>query len=189
VTGHGARRVLHYRISSQPGLGVRFAEVLARGRRPVNSALITRSRGTIRFTPALGLGTRRVLIAQTTRNGVPGASDTVGAYTPGTIKPGKASRIVVRHGRAGWRIAWRPGANATRQQLTVRFIDGAQVLLTASSTQRSLVLARRLDHGAQPTTIAIVALREPRGDRSRASSPGRAARVAEDRDPAPTLRR
>ncbi len=88
-----------------------------------------------------------------------GASYTVGAYTPGTIRPGKASRIVVRHTRGGWRIAWRPGANATAQQLTVRFIDGAQVLLSASGTQRSLVLARRLDHGVQPTAIAIIALR------------------------------
>ena len=159
VTGRGAHRLLHYRIGAQPGLGVRFAEVVAHGRRPINSRFITRSRGTIRFTPALGRGTRWALIAQTSRDGVPGASYTVGAYTPGTIRPSKASRIVVRHTRAGWRISWRPGANATSQRVTVRFIDGAQVLLSASGTQRSLVLAHRLDHGAQPTTIAIVALR------------------------------
>jgi hypothetical protein len=33
------------------------------------------------------------------------------------------------------------------------------VLLAATGAQRSLVLPHRLDHGAQPTTIAIVALR------------------------------
>ena len=115
--------------------------------------------GVIRFTPALGPRTRRTLIAQTIRGGVPGARYTVGSYTPGAILPGTASRIAVKHVRGGWRISWRPGANATAQQLTVRFIDGEQALLAAKAAQRSLLLPRNLDRGAQPTAIAIVGLR------------------------------
>jgi hypothetical protein len=133
VSGRGTRRVLRYRIGVQPGLGVRFAEMVGRHLRPLETSLITRSRGAIRFTPALGPRGRRVLIAQTIRSGIPGARYTVGSYTP--------------------------GANATAQQLTVRFIDGEQVLLSAAAAQRSVVLSRKLDHGAQPTAVAVVALR------------------------------
>jgi hypothetical protein len=50
--------------------------------------------------------------------------------------PGTASRIAVTHVRGGWRISWRPGANATAQQLTIRFIDGEQALLAATAAQR-----------------------------------------------------
>jgi hypothetical protein len=148
-----------YRIGVQPGLGVRFAEVVGTHLRPIETSLITRSRGAIRFTPALGPRTRRTLIAQTVRAGVPGARSTVGSYTPGAIPPGTASRIAVRHVRGGWRISWRPGANATAQQLTVRFIDGEEALLAGKAAQGSLVLPRSFDQGAQPTAIAIVALR------------------------------
>jgi hypothetical protein len=43
--------------------------------------------------------------------------------------------------------------------LTIRFIDGEQVLLAVSCARRGLVLPHKVDHGAQPTAIAIVALR------------------------------
>jgi hypothetical protein len=65
----------------------------------------------------------------------------------------------VRHRGKHWQIAWRAPAHATSQLVTIRFVDGAQVLLTARGSQHSLVLAAKLDHDRQPTAVQIVGLR------------------------------
>jgi hypothetical protein len=83
----------------------------------------------------------------------------VGSYKPGTINPGRASHIRIKHARGAWRVAWKPGAFATAQQLTIHFIDGAEVLLAANARQGTITLSRSLDRGARPTAVAIVALR------------------------------
>jgi len=157
VSGHGARRVLRYRVTAQPGLSVGFLEGVDRGARPIGAARGTS--GVIAFTPALGSTTPRTIIARIRRNGLAAPDIVVGRYSPGVIRAGRASHIAVRRTRAGWRITWTPGSLATEQLLTVRFIDGAQVLLLAKGSQRSLTLARSLDRHAQPTAIEILARR------------------------------
>ncbi|MGH2878741.1 MAG: hypothetical protein ACRDK4_03920 [Solirubrobacteraceae bacterium] len=157
VAGHGARRVLRYRVSKQPGLSISFLEGVDGGSQPIGKAKGTN--GALNFTPALGSSRPRTIIARITRNGLAMPDIVVGRYRPGTIRAGQASHIRVSHTRGGWRIAWKPAALATEQLLTVRFIDGAQVLLSAKGKQRSLTLSRALDKGLQPTAIEILARR------------------------------
>jgi hypothetical protein len=97
---------------------------------------------------------------------MPLRSAVIAHYAPGRIKPGRPSHIAVRHGRHGWTIAWRPAANATAQQLTIRFIDGEQVLMRVTGRARRVALARSLDHGGQPTAIEIVGYRGTIGGRT-----------------------
>ncbi len=165
VTGRGAHRVLRYRATRQPGLSIRFLEGVDGGAQPIGSA--GAAKGTIHFTPAVGSGRTRTIIARITRNGLAAGSIVVGRYNPGAISAGRASRIRVTHTHAGWRITWRPGVLATEQLLTVRFVDGAQVLLRAKGAQRSVTLAHSIDAGAQPTAVEILA--------KRGQTPGRPA--------------
>ena len=101
---------------------------------PIGTA--TRAKGKIRFTPALGSSKRRTIVAYLARNGNVAPSIVVGHYNPGTLRPGRAARIAIRHSHGGWRISWRPGALATAQQLTIRFADGVQALIPAKGGQR-----------------------------------------------------
>jgi hypothetical protein len=149
--------VLHFRVTHQPGLAVTFFEGVDGGRTQIGAA--RGAGGTIRFTPALGSARRRQLFALLTRNGAPARIVRVGSYTPGTITPGRASHTQIKHARGAWRITWQPGALATSQQLTIHFIDGAEVLLAAKARQGTITLPRSLDRGARPTAVAIVALR------------------------------
>lgn len=136
---------------------MRFLESVDRGASPIGAA--HGLHGAIRFTPAVGSGRARTIIARVTRNGQPAPSLTVGAYRPGLIGPGRAGRIAIRGHGTSWRITWRPGALATTQQLTVRFADGVQVLLSATAHQAAFVLDRLLAGGVRPTAVSIVALR------------------------------
>lgn len=159
VTGRGLTRVLNYRFTRQPGLAVRFFEGVDGGEQPIGPNAVKKATGTIRFAPAIGSGGMRTIDAHVTRDGVALPRVVVARYHPGTIRPGRASRITVRHRGKHWQIAWRAPAHATSQLVTIRFVDGAQVLLTARGSQHSLVLAAKLDHDRQPTAVQIVGLR------------------------------
>lgn len=157
VTGRGAHRVLHYSVTRQPGLGVSFVEQVDHGASSIGVA--HGAHGAIRFTPAIGSSRSRQIIARITRNNEPAPSLLAGSYRPGTVRPGRATRLAIRPSRHAWRITWRPGAFATAQQLTVRFADGIQVLLNVKGAVRALTLARGLGGGTRPTAVEIVALR------------------------------
>jgi virginiamycin B lyase len=159
VTGRGLARVLHYRFTRQPGLAVRFFEGVDGGEQPIGPNAVKNTSGTIRFAPAIGSGGMRSIDAHVTRDSVALPRFVVARYHPGTIRPGRASHITVRHRGKRWQIAWRAPAHATSQLVTIRFVDGAQVLLTAGGSQHSLVLAAKLDHDRQPTAVQIVGLR------------------------------
>ena len=116
--------------------------------------------GTIRFTPAIGsAGTGPSIIARMTLNGDAAPSLVVGSYRPGTVRPGRATALAIRSHRHVWQVMWRPGAFATSQQLTLRFANGVQVLLSVKPGVRLLALARKLAGGTRPTAVEIVALR------------------------------
>ena len=137
VSGH----VLRYSVTPVAGVAVAF---VADGQTLRGSA------------HALRLPDRAATIrAQFTRDGVPLGSRVVAHYRPRRLRPGRARTLRVRRHGTRWALTWRPGANATLQLLTVRYADGAQVLLEARGTQRSLTLDRRV----QPTAVQIVALR------------------------------
>jgi hypothetical protein len=156
VSGKGTRRVLQYRFAPQPGLAVRFVEAVDGGVHPLRVA--KRPKGSIAFTPALGSKKTRTILAEVVRNGVPGRSRVVARYSPGVIRPGRASHVKVRGLRKVWRIAFAPGANTTSTLVTVHFADGAQMLFAAKGHKRSLDVPRTVD-GASPTAVAVVGLR------------------------------
>lgn len=156
VGGHGVRRVLNYSLTPQPGLTVRFLEGVGRGASPIGEA--HGARGQIRFSPSLGSGATRTIIAELIRNGRPAGSKVIARFAPGTIHPGRPSQIRVRHLHGSWRISFQPGANTTEQQLTIRFADGAQVLLVAPHGKRAVNVGAAIDR-TRPIAIQIVGLR------------------------------
>ena len=160
VTGSGLRRALHYSLHPQPGLSVAFREGVDRGAHPIGVA--KGGRGTLAFTPAIG-SAPRTIIATISRNGQVQTSLVVGRYRAGSNRPGRASRIHVAHTGAGWVISFRPGAFATEHLVTIRFLDGTQILLAALRGQRSLTVRPSVD-STRPVGIQVVALRgEVRG--------------------------
>jgi hypothetical protein len=167
VTSTGASHLLHYRVSHQSGLAVSFIERVDRGARIIGTA--EGGAGTIPFTSGLGSAKPRAIVAVLTRNGVPAGRMVVAHYKPAVLKPGRPSRIRVRHAHAGWRISFRPGANATDHLGTVRFADGAQALL--DSAGKSFVTVPPKVDATQPVTVRVVGLRgETRGPAAAVSS-------------------
>ncbi len=156
VGGRGANRVLSYSVKSQPGMTVAFVEGVDRGVSPIGSA--HGSRGRIRFTPSVGSSATRTIVAEIIRDGRLASSRVVARFAPGTIRPGQPSHIAVRHAGGGWRISFVPGANTTKQQLTVRFADGTQVLLDAPHGRRTVTITSAVDR-ARPTAVQVVGLR------------------------------
>ncbi len=156
VTGSGLRRVLHYSLHPQPGLSVAFREGVDRGAHQIG--LASRPRGALAFTPAIGSGAPRTIIATITRNGQVETSQIVARYRPGSNRPGRASHIHVADTHAGWTISFRPGAFATEQLVTIRFVDGTQILLAALRGQRSVTVPPSVD-STRPVGIEVVALR------------------------------
>lgn len=161
VTGGGARRVLHYRLTRQPGLTVSFDEGVDGGASAIGAA--RGASGAIAFTPHIGSVKARTIIARVTRNGELAPSLLVGRYSPGSIRPGRPSHLRVRRLGHSWQIAFTPGAFATGHLLTVRFADGAQVLFSLVGRARSLTVPASVD-ATQPVAVEVVALRgESRG--------------------------
>ncbi len=141
IHAHVSGRVLRYSLTPQPGVAVAFA---------ADGQLLRGAAGRLRLPDRAA-----TIRAQFTRDGVPLGSRIVARYRPPRLRPGRAKAIRVRAHGGRWTLAWRPGANATLQLLTVRYADGAQVLLEARGAQRSLTLDRRV----QPTAVQIVGLR------------------------------
>ncbi|HYM54534.1 MAG TPA: hypothetical protein VES97_04170, partial [Solirubrobacteraceae bacterium] len=156
VGGAGARRVLDYSVGRQPGLTVDFLEEVDGGASPIGPARA--GRGSIRFTPSLGSTKPRKIVAQILRNGRLAATRVVARYSPGAIRPGRPSHILARHAHGGWQISFRPGANATEHLLTVRFADGAQLLLDAPNGRHAITIPSSLER-TRPTAIRVVGLR------------------------------
>lgn len=156
VAGRGAKRVLSYSLTPQPGLTVAFAESVDGGSAPIGTA--RGARGRIGFAPSLGSGATRTIVAEILRNGRLAASRVVARYAPGAIRPGRPSHILIRHARGGWRISFTPGANTTEHQITIRFADGAQALLVAPRGRRVLTISPAVDP-SRPTAVQVVGLR------------------------------
>ncbi|MHB8243598.1 MAG: hypothetical protein ACYDHN_16630 [Solirubrobacteraceae bacterium] len=152
----GSQELMRYSFKAQPGMSVKFVEGVDRGASAIGAA--RGARGAIRFSPSLGSGAQRTIIAEIIREGRLAASTVVARYSPGTIRPGRPSKIRVRHLHGGWIISFRPGANTTEHQLTIRFADGAQVLLDAPRGRHSVGISTRIDR-TRPTAVQVVGLR------------------------------
>ena len=62
------------------------------------------------------------------------------------------------HSPAGWVISFQPGAFATEHLVTIRFLDGSQILLAALHGQRSVTVPASVD-STRPVGVEVVALR------------------------------
>jgi len=138
VSGRGGRRVLHYRVTQQPGLRVTFLERTGRGAAEIGVA--KRASGSIAFVSADGPRSR-TLVAQLERNGAPSPSIVVGRYSASPSKPGRVShvRVALRRGRA--LISFRPAAFATAYDVTVHLSDGRELLLRALHGRHAVTVA------------------------------------------------
>ena len=156
VGGRGSRRVLHYALTPQPGLSVRFVETVDGGSTPIGSA--RGAHGTISFSPSLGSSRSRTITAQIIRNGQLSATKAIARYSPGTTRPGRPSRIQVHHAHSGWTISFRAGANTTEHLVTVHFADGAQLLFALPKPRHTVTIGAALER-SRPTGIQVVGLR------------------------------
>ncbi len=138
VSGRGGRRVLHYRVTRQPGLRVTFLERTGRGAAEIGVA--KRASGSIAFVSADGPRSR-TLVAQLERNGAPSPSIVVGRYSATPSKPGRVShvRVAMRRGRA--LISFRAAAFATAYDVTVHLSDGRELLLRALHGRHAVTVA------------------------------------------------
>jgi hypothetical protein len=124
VVGRGAVRTLVYDARRPAGQLVTFAE---RGRN-VFKILGTShgGRARIRFTPAIGPGGRRQIVAIPTIDGVAIPDQTLASYVaPGIPKTGRPGRVLVRRDGTTLRISWSAARGATRYAVVLRLSDGS----------------------------------------------------------------
>jgi streptogramin lyase len=159
VTGHGARRVLHYHLVQQPGLRVTFVELGKGGGQRLGVA--KGPTGAISFTPSDAAAGARTITAVLSENGLPRPGFVVTRYTGGPPRPGRVSRITLRRRHDGLLVSFRRAALAQRYLVSVTLGDGRSVLMPTSGT--SALIA-----GVPATTaverVSVLALRgEERG--------------------------
>ena len=175
VSGHGARRLLRYRIRNGEGQTVRFVE---QGPRTHNQLGVARAgAGSIRFTPAPGGAGRRRILAYVEHDGVTVERIDVTRYAaPADAKPAKPRRLRVRRRKDAVLLRWR----------RVRGADGYAVVMQLSNRKRIFRVvkpapadpARLPQAGAGPGVRAVAHNRrsiEPAGDRADQGRAGEAS--------------
>ena len=138
VTGHGSSRLLHYRITAQPGMKVTFAESGTHGGQRLGSA---RGRiGTIRFTPSDARSGTRKIIAILTQNGMPRPSVVVARFNASPPRPGRAHSIHVKAIKGGLLVSFRPPPLASFSIVAVSLGGGRSVLLSTAPGGHSVLI-------------------------------------------------
>lgn len=92
------------------------------------------------------------------RGGQVTATKTIARFSPGALRPGRPSRIQVRHSHGGWAISFKPGANTTEHLATVHFADGAQLLFAVPKGRHAITIPVSVER-SRPTGIQIVGFR------------------------------
>ena len=125
VTGHGAQRVLHYRVSALDGRRITFAEH-GHGIAHV-IGIAHRATGTIRFTPQSGAPKRSIVALVEDANG-PGHQLAVASFrSAGFTRLARPGKLRARRARGKLSISWRRVAGASRYEVLVRLSDRSQV--------------------------------------------------------------
>jgi hypothetical protein len=126
VGGRGRARSLRYRVSLPPNVSVTFAE-------QTRSLLhiIGRPRGrsgTIRFTPALGRGGQRQVIALIDNAGLPLSRPVLASFVaPGPQLPGRARKLRIGTGGRAFTITFSAPSNAVRTLVVISTTDGRRL--------------------------------------------------------------
>jgi hypothetical protein len=141
ITGGGRHRVLHYDVTSRPGLSTTFAEQGGRAYKVIGTA--RGARGTLRFAPADGRAGRRVIEAIVTESGTPRERVKVAAYTaPGPARPGRVKGLRVAARGRSFRITFGRATSATHYLVRLTGNDGRhQVVLVSHGAHRVTVPA------------------------------------------------
>jgi hypothetical protein len=141
ISGGGRRRVLHYDVTSRPGLSTTFAEQGSRVYTVIGTA--RGARGTLQFAPADGPAGRRVIDAIITESGTPRERVTVATYTaPGPARPGRVKGLRIAARGHAFRITFGTAANATHYLVRLTGNDGRrQVVLVSRGAHRVTVPA------------------------------------------------
>jgi virginiamycin B lyase len=154
VTGTGAHRVLHYRLTPQPGLQVRFVENGHRGGELIGVAH-GRS-GSISFVPSMAAAGPRTISAVLTENGLPRPGFVVAHYRAAPPRPGAVSRITAIRRGAALLIRFRAAPLATSYAISLILSDGRELLLPSAHT----VLRVPGIGTAKVTRLSVIALRD-----------------------------
>jgi hypothetical protein len=132
VSGSGGTRTLSYVIRHRPDQQVTFEEMNGGAGKPI--ATVTNDRGTVRFTPAPGRGSRTI-VAQFQLDGLPAEQMTVARFSPPSpVLPRVHNIKASRHG-ATVLVRWRGVPGATRYSVVVTATAGGQRRLSTRSTR------------------------------------------------------
>lgn len=173
--GKGAKRVLSYKITPQPGQQVAFAEV-GKGTAAQIGKPTSAAQGTIAFTPTTGEGGTRKIVATVTQNGMPRANLTVARYVaPARVRPAKP-RVTVKRAGTKLTVRWHRDPRAKRYELRAKLTDGRVLLLLLKKPQTTIAAVAK-------TTTATVTVRGidaagVAGPQARAVSRGKARKAA-----------
>jgi len=162
--GAGSSRILRYSVAKIPGQVVRLYEQAVGGGQLLKK-VTGGGKGTIRFTTAEALGTKRTIVAQVEQDGRPRTVLTVARFSAPNPK---LARAKVRVRRAGSRavVTWSSAVGAARYKVAVAVTDGRRLLLLPKGRARRVVVPRvSKRHGV---TARVVGL-SPKGRRGPAA--------------------
>jgi hypothetical protein len=119
----GGKQELRYRIRRIPGQTVRFVEEGHGVRVPIG--LVKRTKGLLRFRPAVGPHGRRTIVAYVLERGVPRALIRIARFTaPATRRPGRVGKARVRRRGSKAIVTWGRASGAARYAVAWRLRDG-----------------------------------------------------------------
>jgi hypothetical protein len=140
VGGSATKRHLNYTISAGSPASVQFVEEATGIYHALGSP---RGRhGTLNFTPQIGTGGRRQIVAIFTSGaGIPAGKQTVATYTaapPAT--PGKPARLRITVSRTTFRLSFSPPSNSRRTIVLLIASDGRHIQQVLAAKTRSLTI-------------------------------------------------
>ncbi len=158
VEGGGERRVLQYDVGRRVDQRVTFVELTAGGGARTIGVVAGGGRGALRFRPAPGTGTRRV-VANFELAGLPAESRTVARFTPPSPRLRRPGGLRVRRDGSRLRVSWRAVPGADRYEVVMTPAAGPQRVLRTTRPRAVLARVARATSG-RITVRAVAPLRE-----------------------------
>jgi hypothetical protein len=140
VKGSGFKRTLEYKVTAAKLQRVRFLEVGKGATRLIGTSKPGSSTGTIPFTPTVGPGGDRKIVAEVDTSGSPGSTDAVTHYTaPKPTPPPATAPKITRKGGA-LVVTWDASPTASSYDLVVTLGDGTKIERRLTAKQHSLTI-------------------------------------------------